>query len=275
LIRRLETSEDPTRRREYAELLARVHRKPGPWVYWGFRPGPRPPNTESWERTEAIEKALDRTLNDPDREVRLATIRQMEREKIRVPSETLSRWLRGETKFENVAAILSAYESPEGGSEEKGASERHARLSKLALGNGGNVARGREIYSNVEKSACSKCHRLRDEGAAIGPDLTGAGKRFSKIHIIESILEPSRAIAPAFRNLWLRLKDGQEFTGIRVDETESVLTLGDANGQSHVLKKDQIQELQILNLSIMPEGIEGGLTDAEFVDLVAFLAEQK
>ncbi|HZO84363.1 MAG TPA: HEAT repeat domain-containing protein, partial [Verrucomicrobiae bacterium] len=275
LIRRLETSQDPTRRREYVELLSRVHRKPGPWVYWGFRPGPRPPNTESWERTEAIEKALDRTLNDPDREVRLATIRQMEREKIRVPSETLSRWLRGETKFENVAAILSAYESSKGGSEEKGASERHARLSKLALGNGGNVVRGREIYFNVEKSACSKCHRLRDQGTAIGPDLTGAGKRFSKIHIIESILEPSRAIAPAFRNLSLRLKDGQEFTGIRVHETESALTLGDANGHSHVLKKDQIKELQILNLSIMPEGIEGGLTDAEFVDLVAFLAEQK
>src|SRR5207247_4425171 len=105
LIRRLQKSQDPKQRRECAELLSRVHRKPGPWTYWGFRPGPRPPNTESWERTEAIETALNRTLNDPDREVRLATVRQMEREKIHVPSETLSRWLRGETRFESVAAI--------------------------------------------------------------------------------------------------------------------------------------------------------------------------
>src|SRR5438093_6982325 len=28
------------------------------------RPGPKPPNTESWERTEAIEAALDRTRSE-------------------------------------------------------------------------------------------------------------------------------------------------------------------------------------------------------------------
>jgi putative heme-binding domain-containing protein len=276
LIRRLGRSQDSRQRREYAELLCRVHRKPGPWVYWGFRPGPRPPNTESWERTEAIEKALDRTLNDADREVRLATLQQMERAKIRVPSETLTRWLRGETKFESVAAILASYESSKASNvQEKTAPERHKSLSQLALADGGNTVRGREIFLNAEKSGCIKCHRLRDEGGVIGPDLTDAGRRFSRIHIIESILEPNRAIASAFRNLWVRLGDGQELTGVMVAETESTLTLGDAQGQSEVLEKDQIEELQILKLSIMPEGLENGLTDTEFVDLVAFLAEQK
>jgi putative heme-binding domain-containing protein len=62
---------------------------------------------------------------------------------------------------------------------------------------------------------------------------------------------------------------------VRVAESESVLTLGDAQGQSHTLKKEQIQEQRTLELSIMPEGLENGLTDVEFVDLVAFLAEQK
>ena len=276
LVRRLETSPDAKRRREYGEILARVHRQPGPWTYWGFRPGPRPPNTKSWDRTEAIEKALDRALNDSDREVRLTTLRQMEREQIRVPPETLTRWLRGETKFENVASILSSYESSKtGDSQSKSPPERHRHLTQLALAGGGNSVRGREVYLNAEKSGCSKCHRLGDQGTAIGPDLTGAGKRFPKIHIIESILEPSRAIGPAFRNLSVRLKDGQELTGVRVAETESTLTLGDAQGHTHALRKDQIAELQILELSIMPEGLESGLTDAEFVDLVAFLAEQK
>jgi putative membrane-bound dehydrogenase-like protein len=276
LIRRLGTSKDPKRRREYAELLCRVHRKPGPWTYWGFRPGPRPPNTESWERTEAIAAALDRALDDPDREVRLATLQQMEREKIRVPSETLTRWLRVEKRFENIAAILAAYEPPTAsGSPQKNAPDRHKHLSQLALANSGSPTRGREVYLNAEKAACAKCHRLGDQGPAIGPDLTGAGKRFAKIHIIESILEPSRVIAPAFRNLAVRLKDGQELIGVRVAETESVLTLGDAQGQSHTLKKDQIEELQILELSVMPEGLENALKDEEFVDLIAFLADQK
>ena len=318
LIRRLETSQEPKRRREYAELLARVHRKPGPWTYWGFRPGPRPPNTESWEKSVAIETALDRTLADPDRSVRLAVLRRMEREKIPIRSETLTRWLHSEKDSESVAAILSAlkgapretvrdavdavaresahsitnrlaaleilsrepsessYGRPaETGLGRKSVPERHARLTQLALAGGGNPIRGREVYFNEQKSGCAKCHRLGEQGQALGPDLTGAGRRFSRIHIIESILEPSRSIAPAFRNLLVRLKDGQELTGILVAETESVLTLGDAQSQSHALKKDQIVELQILELSIMPEGIESGLTDAEFVDLVEFLVEQK
>lgn len=320
LIHRLRTAQDPRHRREYAELLSRVHRKSGPWVYWGFRPGPRPPNTESWEKSAAIEAALDGVLSDPDPEVRLATLQRMQREKIPIRSETLTRWLRDEKDSARVAAILSGlkgappetvrdavdavarerahsisnrlaalellgrepHEFSKGRSSEtdtsssnKSALERHVRLSQLALADGGNSSRGREIYLKAGKAGCVQCHRLGDQGGVIGPDLTGAGRRFSKIHIIESILEPSRAIAPAFRNLSVRLKDGQELTGVRVSETESVLTLGDAQGQSHTLKKEQIEELQILELSLMPEGLESGLTDAEFVDLVAFLAEQK
>jgi putative membrane-bound dehydrogenase-like protein len=282
LIRRLATAAHPQQRREYAELLCRVHRKPGPWVYWGFRPGPKPPNTEPWERTEAIETALDRMLNDPDREVRSTVLQQMEREKIPLRSETVTRWLRVEKRFENIAAILSSYDSSKasspqtnGDSQHKSAPERHKRLSQLALADAGSPVRGREVYLNAEKAGCVKCHRLGDQGGKVGPELTGAGRRFSKIHLIESILEPSRVIAPAFRNLSVRLKDGQELIGVRVAETESLLTLGDAQGQSHTLKKDQIEELQILDLSIMPEGLETGLTDSEFADLIAFLAEQK
>jgi len=83
----------------------------------------------------------------------------------------------------------------------KSATERHERLSQLALATRGNADRGREIYFNTEKSACIKCHRLGDEGGRIGPDLTGVGRRFSRIHLIESVLEPSRAVAPAFQNI--------------------------------------------------------------------------
>ena len=319
LIRRLETSPEAKRRREDAGLLARVYRKPGPWTYWGFRPGPRPPNTEPWEKSAAIESTLDRALADPDHSVRLATLQQMDREKIPIRSETLTRWLRSERDPASVAAILASLKSAPGetvrdavdavarenahsisnrlaaleilnrepsesskgrpagtdsGRKSKTASERHARLIQLALAGGGNPARGREVYLNAEKTGCMKCHRLGDQGQAVGPDLTGAGRRFSRIHMIESILEPSRVIAPAFRNLSVRLKDGQELTGVRVGETEFVLTLGDAQGQSHAVKKEQIEDLQILELSLMPEGLESGLTDAEFVDLVEFLAGQ-
>src|SRR5439155_18585758 len=73
----------------------------------------------------------------------------------------------------------------------KSATERHERLSQLALTTRGNADRGRETFLNAEKATCIKCHRLGGQGGQIGPDLTGVGRRFSKIHLIESILEPS------------------------------------------------------------------------------------
>src|SRR5439155_20042413 len=77
LIERLRTESNPVRRRQLADTLTRVHKKPGPWVYWGYRPGPRPANTIAWERTDAIERALNRALADADRTVRAEALKRM------------------------------------------------------------------------------------------------------------------------------------------------------------------------------------------------------
>ncbi|HEV3263069.1 MAG TPA: HEAT repeat domain-containing protein, partial [Gemmataceae bacterium] len=108
LIGRLGTEQDADRRREYAALLTRVYKKLGPTVYWGYRPPPRPPNTVAWERTEAIEKALDRVLADPEHAVRLAILKRVQREAIPARLATLGRWLREEHQADSVAAILDS-----------------------------------------------------------------------------------------------------------------------------------------------------------------------
>ena len=84
LLERLRTEKDGARRLEYAAALTRVCNKPGAWVYWGFRPAPRPANTVAWERTEAIADALNGMLADPDRAIRLAILRRLQREKVPV-----------------------------------------------------------------------------------------------------------------------------------------------------------------------------------------------
>src|SRR5262249_17372535 len=91
LIARLGREPDAGRRRQYADLLARVYKKPGPWVYWGYRPAPRPANTVAWGRTEAIADAIDRALDDTDDGVRLAVLRRMIREKVPARLDTLRR----------------------------------------------------------------------------------------------------------------------------------------------------------------------------------------
>ncbi len=145
LIQRLGRERDPARRRQYADALARVYKRSGPYVYWGYRPAPRPANTEPWERTEAIGRALEKTLGDPDFGVRLAVLRRMQREKVPAGLGALGRWLGEEKDAQRLAAVLdSLREHPPAarrdllvsviGGREKPVSPRLAALTLFAEG---------------------------------------------------------------------------------------------------------------------------------------------
>src|SRR5262249_44716205 len=117
----------------------------------------------------------------------------------------------------------------------KSSTAEHEQLTQAALSRSGNVERGRKLFFDVEKSQCLKCHHMANQGEQIGPELTGIGSRFSRIHIIESILEPSRTIAPSFQMVDLILKDGQEFSGVVIATKDGTLTLADTQGQKHMV----------------------------------------
>jgi putative heme-binding domain-containing protein len=156
-----------------------------------------------------------------------------------------------------------------------GSSAEHERVAQYALQNTGNAERGRELFFNLEKSACMKCHRLNDQGGRIGPDLTGVGSRFSRIHLIESILEPSRTIAPSYETITVALNNGRTVTGVKLSENETTLTLGDDQGQTHEIDKAEVDERGKQLRSTMPDGLEKRFSDREFLDLVTFLAAQR
>jgi len=151
----------------------------------------------------------------------------------------------------------------------------HEKLTQAALNRQGDPARGRALFFNVEKSQCLKCHRLGDRGERIGPDLTGVGARFSRVYLIESILEPSRTIAPSYQTVLVVLADGRQLMGVKVAETAKMLTLADKEGKKHELAKADIGDQQAQSQSTMPDGLEKRLTEREFIDLIAFLAGEK
>ncbi|MSQ93196.1 MAG: c-type cytochrome [Gemmataceae bacterium] len=157
----------------------------------------------------------------------------------------------------------------------KSSKAEHEKLALAALSRTGNAERGRKLYFDKEKSQCIKCHRMGDQGESIGPDLSGVGARFSRIHIVESILEPSRTIAPSFGTFVVTLKNGKTLNGVKVAETDAMLTFADNTGLKHPLSKASIDELQPSPVSTMPDGLEQRLTADEFVDLIAFLTSQK
>jgi putative heme-binding domain-containing protein len=156
----------------------------------------------------------------------------------------------------------------------KGSTAELEKLVQAALTRQGNAARGREVFFSKE-AQCSKCHRVGDAGERIGPELTGVGGRFSKIHIIESILEPSRTVTPGFQSLAVRLLDGRVLTGVRVTETRDALTSADQQGQKHVLPISEIDVQQPQAKSTMPDNLAQQLSQTQFLDLIAFLTSQK
>lgn len=154
-------------------------------------------------------------------------------------------------------------------------SAEQERLTGYVLQNTGDVERGRQVFLNADKSLCLKCHRLAGQGATIGPDLTGLGSRFSRIHLIESILEPSRTIAPSYETITVALSSGRVVTGVKTAEDGETLTLGDEKGETHKIPKRDIEERTTQPRSIMPDGLEKRINDREFLDLVTFLAAQR
>jgi len=151
----------------------------------------------------------------------------------------------------------------------------HERLIQLALQSSGNANAGRAVLDDIKKSSCFQCHRLGEQGGKIGPDLAGIGSRFSRIHLIESILEPSRTVAPSYATVVVALNDGRLVAGVRISEDAGTLLLGDIQGKTHEISKADIDEVSPQQLSTMPEGLEKKLTDREFTDLLAFLESLK
>jgi putative heme-binding domain-containing protein len=156
----------------------------------------------------------------------------------------------------------------------KSAAADSERLMQAALKSKGDPGRGREVFFSAQ-AQCSKCHRVGDAGERVGPELTGVGGRFSKIHIIESILEPSRTVTPGFQSFTVRLLDGRVLSGVRVAETRDALTIADQQGQKHVLPIAEIDVQQPAAKSTMPDNLAQQLSQSQFLDLIAFLTAQR
>lgn len=135
---------------------------------------------------------------------------------------------------------------------------------------GRNFESGRQAYLAAQ---CAKCHRFNQEGGDTGPDITGVGARFSAEYILESLVEPSKAISDQYKNTIIVTKDGEVFTGRVINETkDAVMIRTDPFArQLTEVKKSDIEEQQLSATSEMPQGLINVLTKEEILDLVAYM----
>jgi putative heme-binding domain-containing protein len=116
---------------------------------------------------------------------------------------------------------------------------------------------------------CLQCHRLGNEGARLGPELTGAGQHGVR-YFLENIIDPDAVIGTDFQATTLEMKDGEALTGLLVGETGSAFTLRTTAGES-VVPKTNVKQRSTAEKSLMPEGLLDALGERERIELLKFL----
>src|SRR6185436_9679278 len=153
-------------------------------------------------------------------------------------------------------------------------SEDLAAWQSLAKGDGDAVA-GERIFFHHRVASCFRCHEYEGRGYTVGPDLSTIGKSMNRERFIQSIVQPSREIAPQFTPWIVLTKDGETFSGLYVgEEVDGTLKLADQNGRVRRIHPRDIEQKKPSEQSIMPAGLADNLTPQELKDLAAFLLKK-
>ena len=150
-----------------------------------------------------------------------------------------------------------------------------AAYADFAMRNSGNVTRGRELFGDETRTACSKCHSVDGSSGLAGPDLFAAGDKFPRRELIRAVLEPSADIAVGYGTTIVETKAGDEFQGVVKEATAQSLDLVGADGMRVRIAVRDIQTQRGSTVSLMPEGLHAGLSRQEFTDLIEYLVTLK
>ena len=121
---------------------------------------------------------------------------------------------------------------------------------------------------------CGACHRMASHvpGTEVGPDLTSAASRFSRRDLLESIVNPSKAIDDKFKQTQVTLDDGQVLSGQLVTDGDRVILYPNLLARDAVtLSKKQIVSQKVSEVSPMPTGLLSVLTREQILDLLAYI----
>ncbi len=149
--------------------------------------------------------------------------------------------------------------------------EREQRLALLLnIAEQGNASRGRVLF-HANRSTCSLCHRIGNQGGTLGPNLSGIGAIRSAKDLFEAIIFPSATVVNGFESYLLTDTAGGAHTGLIHRETTDAIYLRQVNQQIIRIPRDEVRSILRSPVSLMSAGLDGVLSDQDLADLVAYL----
>jgi putative heme-binding domain-containing protein len=134
-----------------------------------------------------------------------------------------------------------------------------------ALQLSGDRKAGGELFARL----CVQCHTL-DGRQNVGPSLAGISSRAPETLLLD-ILDPSRQVPSDFISYTVTTSQGDTFTGLVMSEKANAIVLRRPGVPDETIPRAQIREVQASGRSLMPDGLETGLTPADLANLLEFL----
>ena len=136
----------------------------------------------------------------------------------------------------------------------------------------GNPEKGALVFDG--KGGCRGCHMIKGKGGVLGPDLSHIGVARSVVQMREAILKPSERPTEGYAGVSVATKTGAAIKGVAKDNTNYNISVLDAKGKLHVLRKVDLKSVVFDKESPMPGDYGKRLSKEELTDLVAFLSRQ-
>ncbi len=147
---------------------------------------------------------------------------------------------------------------------------------RFAMSHDGNIENGSKVFHNAQLVGCTRCHETgHNDGGQVGPSLAGVGVKYDRSKLIESVVYPSAQILDGYEQVFVKTRDGEVQAGIIRGEDDHSVTLYDSAAKKYIIKKSNIESRKPSKISLMPEGLEQGISEQDFADLIAYLQSLK
>ena len=130
---------------------------------------------------------------------------------------------------------------------------------------------GKQIFERN----CASCHRVRNNGSDIGPELTFVQKKFDRPGLLDAIINPSAGIVFGYEPWLITTTAGESFFGFIVADGDQTLVLKDLNGKKHVINARNVSSRKKQEISLMPEPASLGLTEQNLADVAEYIMTLK
>jgi putative membrane-bound dehydrogenase-like protein len=138
---------------------------------------------------------------------------------------------------------------------------------------GGDRMAGARYFFNNSTGQCVRCHAVRNRGGEVGPSLTSIGNTLSREKLLEALVEPSARLAPGYGSVTLTLRDGQQVSGILLEEKGDELLLKTAEAEPLRVPTARIAKRENMPSSMPPMGYI--MSKRELRDMVEYLTSLK